>query len=63
VQSYSAFGSVNIADPIDAGKKARAPNNYLPGGPGDIVVVRVFYQWPLLVTGLDPTRNLSGKRC
>lgn len=63
VQSYSAFGSVNIADPIDAGKNFVPPNNYLPGGPGDIVVVRVFYQWPLLVTGLgfNPA-NLSGSK-
>ena len=63
VQSYSAFGSGNIADPIDAGKNFVAPNNYLPGGPGDIVVVRVFYQWPLLVTGLgfNPA-NLSGSK-
>ena len=25
---------------------------YSPGGAGDIVVVRLFYQWPLFVTGL-----------
>lgn len=53
VQSYTAFGSVNIADPIDANTKNFVPpNNYLPGGPGDIVVVRLFYKWPLFVTGL-----------
>src|SRR4030095_14632051 len=52
VQSYSAFASVNITDPIDAGKNFVPPNNYLPGGPGDVVVVRLFYQWPLFVTGL-----------
>jgi len=51
VQSYSAFASVNITDPIDAGKNFVPPNNYLPGGPGDVVVVRLFYQWPLFVTG------------
>ena len=51
VQSYSAFASVNIADPIDASKNFVAPNNYLPGGPGDIVVVRLFYKWPVFVTG------------
>ena len=63
VQSYSAFGSVNIADPIDAGKNFVAPNNYLPGGPGDIVVVRIFYQWPLIVTGLGfNAANLSGSK-
>jgi Flp pilus assembly protein TadG len=52
VQSYPTFASVNIADPIDAGKNFVPPNNYLPGGPGDIVVVRMFYKWPLFVTGL-----------
>jgi Flp pilus assembly protein TadG len=52
VQSYSAFSSVSISNPIDAGKNFVPPNNYSPGGPGDIVVVRLFYQWPLIVTGL-----------
>ena len=63
VQSYPGFSSVNIADPIDAGRNFVPPNNYLPGGPGDIVVVRVFYQWPLFVTGLGfNIANLSGSK-
>src|SRR3978361_386729 len=33
VQSYSAFSSVSIANPIDAGKNFVPPNNYSPGGP------------------------------
>jgi hypothetical protein len=34
---------------------------YNPGGPGDIVVVRLFYQWPLVVTGLGYNiSNLAG---
>ena len=36
---------------------------YSPGGPGDIVVVRLFYQWPLFVTGLGYNiSNLSGSK-
>ncbi|SDN91388.1 TadE/TadG family type IV pilus assembly protein [Afipia sp. GAS231] len=63
VQSYSAFGSVNIADPINASRNFVPPNNYLPGGPGDIVVVRIFYQWPLIVTGLGfNIANLAGSK-
>ena len=63
VQSYPAFSSVNVADPIDAGKNFVPPNNYRPGGPGDIVVVRLFYQWPLFVTGLGYNiANLSGSK-
>jgi Flp pilus assembly protein TadG len=63
VQSYSQFNSVNVSSPIDGSKNFTNPNNYSPGGPGDIVVVRVFYQWPILVTkfGYDIT-NLSGSK-
>jgi Flp pilus assembly protein TadG len=63
VQSYSSFGSVNVSSPIDASKNFTNPNNYSPGGPGDIVVVRLFYQWPILVTrfGYDIT-NLNGSK-
>lgn len=63
VQNYPAFSSVNVSNPIDASKNFTNPNNYNPGGPGDIVVVRLFYQWPILVTrfGYDLT-NLSGSK-
>ena len=59
VQSYKAFASVDISDPIDAGKNFIPPNNYLPGGPGDIVVVRLFYKWPVLITGFFGGLNLA----
>jgi Flp pilus assembly protein TadG len=63
VKSYPAFSSVSITDPIDAGKNFVPPNNYSPGGPGDIVVVRLFYKWPLIVTGLGYNiSNLTGSQ-
>jgi Flp pilus assembly protein TadG len=63
VKSYPGFSSVSISDPIDASKNFVPPNNYSPGGPGDIVVVRLFYQWPLIVTGLGYNiSNLSGSK-
>jgi Flp pilus assembly protein TadG len=63
VQSYPAFSGVTITDPIDAGKNFVPPNRYNPGGPGDIVVVRLFYQWPLFVTGLGYNiSNLTGSK-
>jgi len=51
VQSYSSFSSITINSQINGGAFV---NNmqYHPGGPGDIVVVRLFYEWPLFVTGL-----------
>ena len=63
VQSYPAFSSVTITDPIDAGKNFVPNMQYSPGGPGDIVVVRLFYQWPLFVTGLGYNiSNLTGSK-
>ena len=54
VQSYPA---------IDASNNFVIPTNYNPGGPGNIVVVRVFYQWQLFVTGLGYNiSNLSGSK-
>jgi len=63
VQNYPSFSSVNVANPIDASKNFTNPNNYSPGGPGDIVMVRLFYKWPILVTkfGYD-ILNLSGSQ-
>ena len=63
VQSYPAFSGVSVSDPIDGTKTFVPPNGYSPGGPGDIVVVRLFYQWPLFVTGLGYNiANLSGSK-
>ena len=63
VRSYPSFGSVNIADPISASKTFINDMKYCPGKDGDIVVVRLFYQWPILVTrfGYDIS-NLSGSK-
>jgi Flp pilus assembly protein TadG len=38
-------------------------SSYSPGSAGDIVVVRLFYQWPLFVTGLGYNiSNLTGSK-
>ena len=63
VQSYSQFATVAITDPITSGNFV-PPNNYSPGGPGDIVVVRLFYKWPIFVTklGFNIANLAGGKR-
>jgi Flp pilus assembly protein TadG len=63
VQSYNAFSNVAIVDPIDAGRNFLPAMNYNPGNAGDIVVVRLFYKWPLFVTGLGYyIANLTGSQ-
>ncbi len=48
VKTYSGFGSINTAKPLDAnGNLQSASFGYQPGGPGQIVVVRLMYQWPV----------------
>lgn len=51
VKTYSSFSAVTITDPIS---NCTFVNNftYQSSNPGDTVVVRAFYQWPLFVTKL-----------
>jgi Flp pilus assembly protein TadG len=63
VESYPAFSSVTINSQIDSSNNFINNMQYNPGGPGDIVVVRVFYPWQLFVTGLGYNiSNLSGNQ-
>ena len=47
VRTYTSFGSVDNSLPIDANGNLKTNFGYTPGGPGDIVVVRLMYQWPV----------------
>jgi Flp pilus assembly protein TadG len=63
VESYPAFTNVNINSQIDGTGNFVNNMQYNPGGPGDIVVVRLFYQWQLYVTGLGYNiSNLAGSK-
>jgi hypothetical protein len=52
VQSYSSFSGITINSQIDGSGNFINNMKYCPGNSGDIVVVRLFYEWPLVVTGL-----------
>jgi Flp pilus assembly protein TadG len=63
VQNYGAFSSASTATPtlsFDSGGNVTNTWNYQLGNPGDIVVVQVMYQWPLVLGPLGFTlANLS----
>ncbi len=59
VQSYPQFSNITINPSSGC---FVPPTNYNPGGPGNIVVVRLFYQWPLLVTGLGFNISTCGSK-
>ena len=61
VRTFTSFSSAAAPpSPLDTNGNFVA-TAYSPGGPGDIVVVRLFYQWPVYVSLLDKLGS-SGKR-
>jgi Flp pilus assembly protein TadG len=64
VRSYgNSFANVTLNSQIDGSNNFINNMQYNPGNPGDIVVVRLFYQWPLFVTGLGYNiSNLAGSK-
>ncbi|TAK47506.1 MAG: pilus assembly protein [Xanthobacteraceae bacterium] len=50
VKSYSAFSNVSITNPVDGNKNFVNNFTYQPGSAGDIVVMRLFYQYPVFVS-------------
>jgi Flp pilus assembly protein TadG len=65
VKTYTTFSTINNSQlPIDSNGNLQTGNfGYQPGGPGDIVVVRLMYQWPVYVSllGLNLS-DLSGSK-
>ncbi len=63
VTKYSSFGAVSFAPPPikSDGTLDTTGFNYDTGGPGDIVVVQLYYQWPLFMTswGFSHLSNTS----
>ena len=60
VQKFASFTSAQQLNPVSGGNFNNAMT-YSPGGPGDIVIVQVFYQWPVVVAPLGFTEgNLNG---
>lgn len=65
VQKFSSFSSVTMLNPLNSnGTFNNASLNYNTGGPGDIVVVQLFYQWPVYVSllGLNLSNMAGGNR-
>jgi len=59
VRTYTNFSSTNTSMPIDQNGNLQNNFTYQPGTAGDIVVVRLMYQWPVYVSLLGLSKSLS----
>ena len=64
VKTFTSFANVSMNSPVDGQGTFNNNFSYQPGGPGDIVVVRLFYQWPVYVSllGFNMSNMNGGKR-
>jgi len=64
VRSFATFADMEFGVPVDDEDEYEDQGQYIAGGPDDIVVVRVYYQWPTnKIFGALSLQNLSnGKR-
>jgi Flp pilus assembly protein TadG len=63
VESYPNFAAVNTTPPVQNGALDTSKMTYSPGGPGDIVIVSLYYQWPIAVSLLgNNLSNLAGSQ-
>ncbi len=61
VKTYSSFSSINTAAPVTGKNFDSGIMAYNPGDVGDIVVVSLYYQWPIYVSLLgNNLDNLNG---
>jgi len=57
VKTYSNFSAISTSKPVDSNGNLLNNFTYTPGSPGDIVVVRLMYQWPVYVSLLGFSLN------
>ncbi len=61
VETYPSFSAANLGMPISNGVFNSGSLGYHPGGPGDIVVLRLYYQYPVFASLLGfNLSNLNG---
>ena len=67
MRKFTSFGGVTLPPALDTDGNLHSTFQYDPGGAGDIVVVRVFYEWDLIaelpnIIGLGLGNMSNGNR-
>ncbi len=64
VKKYTTFAGADLTKPVDSNGNLKTDFTYQPGGPCEIVVVRLMYQFPVYVSllGFNLSDMSGGKR-
>jgi Flp pilus assembly protein TadG len=63
VKTFTNFASITMPTPVDTSGNITNSWQFAPGGPCDIVVVRLFFQWPTWTAPLNfNLSNMSGNK-
>lgn len=63
VKTYASFANYSYTPPVTNGTFDTTKAGYTPGGPGCIVVVTLYYQWPIYVSMYNTAlSNLNGNK-
>jgi len=61
VQTFTSFSGMTQMSPLQNGQFKSTGLSYSAGGPGDIVLLQVFYKWPIMLGPLGfNLSNMSG---
>ncbi len=59
VETFTNFSGVNLSQPLDNQGRLKKNFPYNMGIGGDVVLVRVFYEWKLMAPGLSLMKNMG----
>ncbi len=63
VKKYTSFASIDLSKPVDSDGNLKKDLSFQPGGPCEIVVVRLLYEFPIYVSmGFNLSDMNGGKR-
>lgn len=64
VRTIDSFANTPNNNPLNSvGEVNNEDFGFAPGGPNDVVAVRIFYEWDLIVPGITmPLSNMPGNR-
>lgn len=62
LEAYSNFGGASFSSPLQSdGTLDPSLNKYQPGNPCDVVLLRIFYKWPVITPLIGPMlANMPG---